>query len=67
MLRYLLIDVVEYDLQKIRDLFDSTIEGFIIFSENQFKQVIKQDSLLPDDYGPKEIILVLTKPNEHSF
>ncbi len=57
----LLFDVVEYDLPKIKALFDFVIEGLITISTKQLEAAIRQEPLLPDEYGPKGILLVLVE------
>lgn len=60
-LRYLLLDIIEYDLPKIKKLFEPSIKGFIIPSERSFQNAVRQDALLGDEHGPKGIMLVLVE------
>lgn len=62
-LLYLLLDIVEYDLPKIKKLFEFTIKGFIIPSRRGFQDAVRQDPILSDEYIAKGIMLVLVERN----
>lgn len=60
-LKYCLNDVVKYHKEKIKKLFDNVVKGLIVFSEGQLLETCRQDAMLPEEYGPKAIILVLSE------
>lgn len=61
LLRHFLTDVVEYSTEKIKDLFNYTVKGWIVFSEAELLKTLRQDAMLPEEYGPKAIILILSE------
>lgn len=61
LLRHFLTDVIEYSTEKIKDLFNYTVKDWIIFSEAELLKTLRQDAMLPEEYGPKAIILVLSE------